>query len=83
MTIDRGTVNASKKETGAKQANRASIVGPMEHGDKRHFLYMTALIRSIQRAEGNVDCYRRAQVDCEQVECAWRRYCLEGHQTSK
>ena len=83
MRIDRGTVNVSRKDSGAKQANRAPVIGAVEHGDKRHFLDMTALIRSLQRAEGNVDCYRRDQVDCDQVECAWRPYCLEDHQASK
>ena len=83
MRINRGTANASRKNSGAKNANRAPIIGPMERSDKRHFLDMTALIRSIQRAEGNVDCYRRDQVDCDQVECAWRPYCLEDHQASK
>lgn len=82
MTIDRGPVNASRKDSGAKQANRASIIGDIEHSDKRYFLDMTALIRSLQRAEGNVDCYRRDQVDCDQVECAWRPYCLENYNTS-
>ena len=83
MRINRGPVNASRKDSAAKQANRVSIMGAMERSDKRHFLDMTALIRSIQRAEGNVDCYRRDQVDCDQVQCAWHRYCLEDHQTSK
>ena len=82
MRIDRGTVNESRKDSGAKQANRAPVIGAMEHGDKRNFIN-TALIRSIQRAEGNVDCYRRNQADCDQIECAWRPYCLENHQTSK
>jgi hypothetical protein len=45
---------------------------------KTDFLDRTALIRSIQRAEGNPDCFRRGQVDCDQMDCAWRNYCLEG-----
>ena len=44
---------------------------------KKDFLDTTALIRSIQRAEGNPDCFRRGQVDCEQIDCTWRKYCLE------
>ena len=45
---------------------------------KKDFLDRIALIRSIQRAEGNPDCYRRVEVDCDQLGCAWREYCLEG-----
>jgi hypothetical protein len=66
---------------------------PLEHmGTKRHpkhersrkrfnsgkaFLDVAELIRSIQRAEGNPDCFRRARGHCDRPDCAWRRYCLE------
>ncbi|OEU78475.1 MAG: hypothetical protein BA873_06645 [Desulfobulbaceae bacterium C00003063] len=43
---------------------------------KNSFLDMTELIRSIQRAEGNPDCFRRAHGYCDQLGCAWRPYCL-------
>ena len=46
-------------------------------GSKKDFLDVTKLIRSIQRAEGNPDCFRRAQDYCDQLGCAWRLYCLE------
>ncbi|MET0012114.1 MAG: SAP domain-containing protein [Sedimenticola sp.] len=37
------------------------------------------LIRAIQRAEGNTDCYRTSVADnCEQIACLWRKDCLEG-----
>lgn len=42
------------------------------------FLDATQLIRSVQRAEGNTDCFRRRGRECDQLICAWRRYCLEG-----
>lgn len=45
---------------------------------KKNFLDVTELIRSIQRAEGNSDCFRRAQGHCDQFGCAWRMYCLEN-----
>ena len=35
------------------------------------------LIRSIQRAEGNMDCYGRDRQQCDQMSCAWRTYCLK------
>jgi hypothetical protein len=37
---------------------------------------ITAMIRSLQRTEGLTDCFRRGLVDCDQLECAWRQYCL-------
>ena len=43
---------------------------------KKDFLDRTALIRSIQRVQGNPDCYRRGQVDCDQLDCSWRKHCL-------
>ena len=37
---------------------------------------LTELIRAIQRAEGNKDCYMTAQVlTCGQVNCCWREVC--------
>ena len=47
---------------------------------EKDFLDRTALIRSIQRAEGNPDCFRRVEVDCDQLDCVWRKYCLEEPQ---
>jgi hypothetical protein len=40
------------------------------------FLDITALIRSIQRIEGNFDCFRRTDGYCDQLDCYWRPYCL-------
>jgi hypothetical protein len=34
------------------------------------------LIREIQRAEGNFDCFGTAQGYCDQMECAFRSLCL-------
>jgi hypothetical protein len=50
-----------------------------------NYVDLVKLIRSIQRAEGNVDCYRRGRRECEQMDCAWRDHCLMlsgGHATS-
>ena len=34
------------------------------------------LIRAIQRAEGNADCFATARVnDCNQINCLWREDC--------
>ncbi len=35
------------------------------------------IIRSIQRAEGNFDCFGTAQAGvCDQMNCLWRKDCL-------
>jgi hypothetical protein len=36
------------------------------------------LIRSIQLAEGNFDCFGSATAYCDQQGCAWRSLCLDG-----
>ncbi len=43
-----------------------------------------ALVRSLQRSAGVADCFRRGKVDCDDVQCNWRSYCLalrpsQGH----
>jgi hypothetical protein len=49
---------------------------------KGEFLDLVTLVRSIQRAEGNPDCYRRPSGECERLDCAWRRHCLENPRSS-
>jgi len=34
------------------------------------------LIREVQRAEGNFDCFRSAADSCDQLVCCWREECL-------
>ena len=55
----------------------AEISSGRESQDRRNFLDLTALVRSIQRAEGNIDCFR-VKDDCSQLDCSWRSYCLDG-----
>ena len=38
---------------------------------------LTKFIRSLQRLENNPDCFGKAQGHCSQLDCAWRRYCLD------
>jgi hypothetical protein len=47
---------------------------------KKNFFDLTKLIRSIQRGEGNPDCFGGAQGYCDRLDCAWRQYCLEKPQ---
>lgn len=34
------------------------------------------LIQSIQRIEGDPDCFATAEKNCDQLDCPWREYCL-------
>jgi hypothetical protein len=45
---------------------------------KKDLLDFVELIRSIQRTEGNPDCFRK-KCSCEEMDCAWRSYCLTEH----
>ena len=42
---------------------------------------ITALIRSVQRVEGNPDCFKKRKDTCRELHCEWRAYCLEGPET--
>jgi len=45
---------------------------------KKNYLDMAALIRSIQRAEGHTGCFQKGINDCDQPDCKWHPFCLEG-----
>lgn len=76
MGIDKDTVGVSPNAIETKKGRRAPVTGEMERDKKVCFLDITALIRSIQRAEGNIDCFRRQKVNCDQIHCDWRPYCF-------
>jgi hypothetical protein len=69
---------AKKKETYAKQIKKLEevrIIARKMGIDTRNAT-MTELIRAIQRAEGNQDCYSSEQVlTCGQTNCYWREVC--------
>jgi hypothetical protein len=48
-----------------------------DRSQQRDYVDITAMIRSLQRTEGFADCFRTGLSDCDQVECAWRQYCLQ------
>ena len=51
--------------------------GPETNSAKEDSVDITALVRSLQRTEGNPDCFRRTEDYCDQLDCSWRPYCLE------
>jgi hypothetical protein len=40
------------------------------------FCDLVSLIRSLQRQEGQPDCFGTGRVSCEHPRCLWREYCL-------
>lgn len=45
---------------------------------ENNILNITELVRSIQRSSGDPDCFRRGQLECENLDCTWRTLCLES-----
>jgi len=45
---------------------------------KPDYVDLVNLVRSIQRAEGNIDCYRRGWPQCDRMNCFWRDHCLKA-----
>jgi hypothetical protein len=75
-----GTSSTLAKDTTPQTANG---LYDKKRDAKKNFVNITALVRSVQRAEGNKDCFRKIQAHCDQTDCVWRPYCLESHQTSQ
>jgi hypothetical protein len=43
----------------------------------QNFPEFARFIRSIQRIEGNADCFGKGDRSCERQDCAWRVYCQQ------
>jgi len=52
----------------------------MEFNANSHRPDLTRLIRSVQRLEGNPDCFGSACKSCERQDCTWREYSLKASQ---
>jgi hypothetical protein len=67
--------------TGSLKREEKTITGSSStsrpDANQKSFLDLTNLIRSIQRAEGNPDCFQKGIVDCDQFGCKWRSLCLD------
>ncbi len=44
---------------------------------QKNYLDITALVRSLQRADGERDCFRTSIQNCQIRDCRWREYCFE------
>ena len=73
---DQDTSNTSEEKARTKRMSGKQNV-PGEPGATKSLVDITTLIRSVQLAEGNPDCFRKAEEYCDQTGCAWRTYCLE------
>ena len=70
--VDRHTECGEDVQQPAAAANRL---------DKKVIVDITALIRSVQRVEGNPDCFKKSRGRCKDLHCEWRTYCLEDSGT--
>lgn len=52
-------------------------MGRTIHGSDGNFPDLSCLIQSIQRIEGNPDCFGTASGYCDRLDCQWRGYCLK------
>jgi hypothetical protein len=79
---DRDSSEAIKRASGIPaqpgESRKPVSAGPnegMEGDHQKSFLDIPRLIRSIQRAEGGIDCFGRKDA-CDMLDCVWRTYCL-------
>ncbi|MBW2576262.1 MAG: hypothetical protein JRC88_12440 [Deltaproteobacteria bacterium] len=67
------------------------MVDRADTGSRDNLPDITCLIRSVQRIEGNPDCFGKADGKCDRcfgkadgkcdrLDCAWREYCLKETQ---
>jgi len=82
MKIAEGTIIAEKEGLeGSELFANPQHIAPSpfsseEKGLRKNFLNTINPVRSIHRAEGNPDCSRKAEGNCDRLDCAWYRYCL-------
>jgi hypothetical protein len=77
-----GGFNVSNKNPSLNEIARASDV-PNKQPREKNLVDITNLIRSVQRSEGNPDCFQRAKDYCDRTDCAWRQYCLQSRWISE
>jgi len=70
---DQDSISVSNKKT------EKTSIDTKNQGVEDAYLDITTLIRSVQRVEGNFDCFLRAEEYCDQIDCCWRPYCLKSH----
>lgn len=76
VTKDQKNIKGTGRQKGNEKISTAAIVKMAPDAGKKNFLDIAALIRSIQRAEGQTDCFQKGMLDCDRSECKWRTFCL-------
>lgn len=74
---DKKRSDTSEEQAGNVKILKISPAKMKPDANKRNFLDIVVLIRSIQRAENQTDCFQKGIIDCDQVDCKWRSFCLE------
>ena len=74
---NKNTLNGGDHPQGIKKISMAASNHIGNRSERKSYLDNATLIRSIQRAEGNMDCFQMGMIDCDQVDCKWRAFCLE------
>jgi hypothetical protein len=54
-----------------------AAISTKEYNSDMGLVDIVVLIRSVQRAEGNFDCFGRSEGRCDRQDCEWRRFCLK------
>ncbi|MGM0452503.1 MAG: hypothetical protein ACQERN_05010 [Thermodesulfobacteriota bacterium] len=69
---------AKTKRTHHGYQGRQNVPEVMYKRHGKNMVDVTSLIRSIQKKEGNTDCFRRPErFACQRKDCAWRLYCMK------
>jgi len=74
---NKNTLNGGGRPKGNRKISMAESKHIGKRSKRKSYLDIATLIRSIQRAEGNLDCFQMGVIDCDQVDCKWRASCLE------
>jgi hypothetical protein len=76
--IDQSKINKPTPSNLKNNKPNDCMAGLTNRRKERGYINITDMIRSLQRTEGLNDCFRRSMADCDQLECAWRQYCLKN-----
>lgn len=74
---DKNTLSDGGRTRGNGKIPMAASNRIGSHSEKKSFLDIATLIRSIQRAEGNTGCFQMRTIDCDRADCKWRAFCLD------
>lgn len=74
---DKNTLGGTGLTRGNRKISMATSKRKGKHSESKSYLDIASLVRSIQRAEGNMDCFQMGMIDCDQLDCKWREFCLD------